>query len=183
MTLRDWHAESGGTADRFHVLCILPFFLATAGAMAVERHASLPLPADLSMDGRQAVIRSKPVVILFSLPDCPYCDVVRQNYLVPLVRDVPERQRPIIREVRITGATRFSDFNRKSVSQRELAAGYGVRFAPTVIVVDGAGNLLAPPVIGGDVAGLYGGYLDNALAGASEKMAAARKTKTRNRTQ
>lgn len=183
MTSHGWRARSGKAARMLRVPVFLPFLLLTAGVAAVERHAALPAPVDLSIDGKLAAKRGKPVVILFSLPDCPFCDVVRQNYLAPLARDIPERQRPILREVRITGTAKFSGFNRKPVSHRDLATSYGARFAPSVVLVDGKGNLLTQPVIGGDVAGLYGAYLDNALAEASRKMAVVRSNEMNGRTQ
>ena len=181
MTSRASHAR--WTAGLLRVPALLPFLLLPAGAMAIERHAVLPPPVNLGADGKQAAKQGQPVVILFSLPGCAFCDVVRQNYLAPLMRDMPEAERPIIREVRITDTAKFSGFNLKPVSHRELAARYGAHFAPTVVMLDGEGNLLAQPIVGGDMAGLYGAYLDNALAEASRKMAGNRTTESKGRTQ
>jgi len=183
MTSHGWHARSAGAAGMLRAPFFLHLVLLAAGAGAAERHTALPAPVDLSIDGKQAAKRGRPVVILFSLPDCPFCDVVRQNYLAPLARDLPEPQRPILREVQITGAAKFSGFDRKQVSHRDLASRYGARFAPTVVLTDGKGNLLTQPVIGGDVAGLYGAYLENALAEASHKMARSQSHKIQGRTQ
>lgn len=171
MTSRNWHGRPSRVAALVGAIAFSFSFLSAVGATTVDRRVALPAPVDLSMDGTQAELRGKPIVILFSLPGCSFCDVVRQNYLAPLVRDMPEQQRPIIREVRITETSTFSGFNREPVSHRGLARRYGVRFAPTVLLVDRAGKLLTPPIIGGDVAGLYGGFLDNAFAEASRKLA------------
>lgn len=130
----------------------------------------LQAPVDLRSDGELASARGKPVVILFSFPGCVYCQVVRQNYLFPLVRDLPERQQPVIREIEINGSASFVGFQGEQISHQVFAQQYKVRVAPTVLFLDGAGALLAPPIIGGDTAGLYGGYLDNAFAEAAEKL-------------
>jgi thioredoxin-related protein len=148
-----------------------------AGAHAAQP-AALPEPMNLHADGIQSAQHRKPVVILFSLPGCAYCEVVRKNYLVPLLKE-SAALRPIIREVDISANKRFADFRQKQVSHRELADRYGVRVAPTVIFIDSAGNLLTEPIIGGDTAGLYGGYLDNAFAEATRKLDASRNVETK----
>lgn len=157
---------------------LLALLLAVWAGAHAAKPSALPAPVDLHADGVQAAQQRKPVVILFSLPGCGYCEVVRKNYLVPLLRE-PAAQRPIIREVGITADERFRDFRQKQVSHRELADRYGARVAPTVIFVDRAGNLLSEPIIGGDTSGLYGGYLDNAFAEATRKLGANRIVETK----
>ena len=48
-----------------------------------------------------------------------------------------------------------------------------VGVAVIVLFVDARGKLLAEPIVGGDVSGLYGGYLDNAFSEARKKLSAA----------
>jgi thioredoxin-related protein len=151
------------------MLLALLLFVTWPGAYA-RGPGLLPAPVDLHADGIQSAEQGKPVVILFSLADCAYCEVVRKNYLAPLLRDERIARRPIIREVDVSGNERFAGFQREQISHRELANRYGVHFAPTVIFVDGSGNLLTKPIVGGDTAGMYGGYLDNAFAEATRKL-------------
>lgn len=126
---------------------------------------------DLRADGAEAAARGVPVVLLFSLPDCGYCLVVRRNYLLPLQRDLPPGQRPVVREVRLDDTAPLRDFDGASSNGKRLAARYQARFAPTVVLVDAGGGLLTAPIVGGDTTGLYGGYLDNALAEAMRRLA------------
>lgn len=151
-------------------LSLLCAWGAPGTAVAAGARATLPPPLDLHADGAKAAARGTPVVFLFSLPGCAFCDVVRRNYLAPLLRDLPEAQQPVIREVQINGNASFIGFNREPTSHQALARSYGVRFAPTVVMVDGKGNILAEPIVGGDTAGLYGGYLDNAFSEAARKL-------------
>ncbi|HJV85283.1 MAG TPA: thioredoxin fold domain-containing protein [Noviherbaspirillum sp.] len=156
----------------------LVFLLSSASSATASNAGMLPAPVDLGQDGRIAGMRSKPLVVMFSLPGCSFCNVVRRNYLAPLLRDLPESQRPVIREVEVNGSDTLFDFKHERISQNAFAQRYGVRFAPTVIMLDRAGNLLTAPIVGGDTAGLYGGYLDNAFAEAGRKLAAARLAET-----
>lgn len=147
--------------------CLMPFAPARAGETPL-----LPSASDLAADGAQAAARKQPVVILFSLPGCPYCEVVRRNYLIPLVRDLPPHLQPVIREVQLDGSAAFSGFGHERLTGQDLARHYGIRYAPTVVLLDRAGTILSAPIVGGDTAGLYGGYLDNAFAEAARKLAA-----------
>lgn len=126
---------------------------------------------DLRADGAEAAARGMPVVLLFSLPDCGYCLVVRRNYLLPLQRDLPPARRPVVREVQLDDTAPLRGFDGAPTSGKALAARYRARFAPTVVLVDASGALLAAPIVGGDTTGLYGGYLDNALAEAVRRLA------------
>lgn len=158
------------TAWFVRVLAFVCALCATGSSGATGARATLPSPVDLHADGAKAAARGTPVVFLFSLPGCAFCDVVRQNYLAPLLRDLPEAQRPVIREVQINGNASLIGFNREPSSHQALARSYGARFAPTVVMVDGKGNILTAPIVGGDTAGLYGGYLDNAFSEAARKL-------------
>lgn len=136
--------------------------------------ASLPVPANLQREAAAAQREGKPVVILFSLPGCSFCHVVRQNYLTPLLRGHPAAQRPVILEVDMTGTRAFIGFAGKPTTEQQLAKDLQIRFAPTVVFLDAQGRMLTEPIAGGDTSGMYGGYLDNAFANASKKLSAIR---------
>jgi thioredoxin-related protein len=154
---------------------IAVFFCFALARNADAAGAALPAPVNLQRDAVQAQKEGKPVVILFTLPGCSFCQVVRQNYLAPLLRDLPVKERPIIREVEIDGTQTFVGFKGEIVSYRSLARTLNIRFAPTVVFLDSSGDSLTDPIVGGDVAGLYGGYLDRAFSEATKKLAAARR--------
>ena len=133
--------------------------------------SSLPAASELGRDGRLAIQRGVPIVILFSLPGCSYCETVRRNYLLPLMREGAGSQRPLVRETDLSSVAPLRGFGKGASSGKALAANYKIRVAPTVIVVDGRGALLAPPLEGGDISGMYGAYLDNVLATARSALA------------
>lgn len=134
----------------------------------------LAAPADLRADGALAAARGKPLVLMFSLPECAYCAVVRRNYLAPLTRAPREADRLVVRELELTGTDALAGFHGERTSGAALAARYGLQVAPAVVMLDRDGNLLAAPLLGGDVAGMYGAYLDRALDDARASLAAAR---------
>nr|WP_187148346.1 thioredoxin fold domain-containing protein [Janthinobacterium sp. Marseille] len=159
---------------RLAVLWLLCLLL-SGNAAADNKPIMVPMLSDLTADAVQAQREDKPIILFFSLPGCPFCHVVRNNYLQPLLRDSKPKQRPVIREVDISSMQSLRNFDRTSGSPRSVAQRYKVIAAPTVIFVDSAGCMLAPPIVGGDIAGVYGGYLDNAFDMSARKIAAAKK--------
>jgi hypothetical protein len=132
--------------------------------------ASLPVPTDLRIEAAQIRQRHEPLIVMFSLPGCPYCKVIRRNYLFPLIRDAAPGAKPLVREVDITSDRPLKDFSGAVVTQKAFAARYHARVSPTVILLDDAGHPLTEPLVGGDTAGFYGAYLDNAMAAAQKAL-------------
>jgi len=106
-----------------------------------------------------AVAAGKPLVLMFSLPECPYCKVVRRNYLGPLLR---EANPPVIRELTMTSRQSIHDYDGSWTTPVAIAKRYGVVVAPTLVFVDGSGEKLVDPLVGGDHA-FYDAYLERAL--------------------
>jgi thioredoxin-related protein len=129
----------------------------------------LPAPHNLQQEAAQAHSERKAFLLMFSVPGCSYCRVVRRNYLMPLLRDAAPADRPVIREVQITSRESLTGFDGKPTTQSALATHYGVQVAPTVIVVNARGELLADPIVGGDNNGFYSAYLDRALEAAARQ--------------
>ncbi|KQX01722.1 hypothetical protein ASC94_03710 [Massilia sp. Root418] len=127
--------------------------------------APVPLASDLQNDSRQAARAGEPLVLFFSLPDCRYCHTVRHNYLAPLLRSLGA---PVIREIEIASSRPVAGQGGAATTHAALAQRFGVRFAPTVLFVGPSGEPLAPPLLGGDTAGMYGAYLDARLATARQ---------------
>lgn len=152
----------------------LAFTVLLGAAHAEPARATLPAADDLASDGRTAWQRGVPLVILFSLPGCAYCEVVRRHYLVPLANEGAAGERPLVRETDLSSTAPLRGFDGEAASGRALGKRYGIRVAPSVLVLDGRGRQLAPVLEGGDVAGMYGAYLDDTLAAARRALAEKR---------
>ncbi|WP_394780159.1 thioredoxin fold domain-containing protein [Undibacterium sp.] len=144
-------------------LCLM-WVMPAMSAMAKE--TPLPAATDLRQEAMAAAKQGMPLILIVSLPDCPYCEQVRRQQLVPL-----SKQGAIVRQVYIDSETIISGFDGKPVSQRQLAAAYAVKAAPTVLFLDAQGNALAPPIVGALLEDFYGAYLDDAIDTAKKKLA------------
>lgn len=134
--------------------------------------ATLPPLSDLRQDAQWVRQTREPLIVLFSLPGCPYCKQIRQSYLAPLLRQPPPGHPVRIREVDITSSTALTGLAGDRLTQAQFAARYRVRVTPVVLMLDANGAPLAEPLTGGDTAGFYGAYFDNALAKARKALAA-----------
>lgn len=150
-------------------LALLTIALAT-GAYGARAESSVPIAANLHQDAMAASRSHMPLLLFFTLPDCAYCHVVRRHYLAPLVRG-DGGKRYIVREILIGSSNKTRALDGQVTTHRELALQWKVRFGPTVMFVDGSGKQLAPALIGGDTAGMYGAYLERRLASAMDELA------------
>lgn len=137
---------------------------------ATGKTASVSAPSDLKREAKAAASQGKPLVVLVSMPGCAFCEVVRRNYLLPLLRTSAPSNRPVIREVDMTSVISFLGFDGKSISSAQFAKSYAVQVAPTVLFLGPSGQQLVAPIVGGDVAGMYSAYLENAFIEASRKL-------------
>ena len=153
---------------------ILACALVLAASLGALLHASaanaeepLPLARDLRADARLAAQKKQPILLFFTLAGCPFCERVRREYLGPMSLDPAEAARALYREIPIEAT--LTGFDGTPLAARDLAATLGVKFFPTVVLVDGSGTPLAAPLVGFSVPDFYGAYLEDRIATALQK--------------
>ena len=127
------------------------------------RTHSLPAATDLAADGADGRARRVPILLLFDRDDCPYCERALREHLVPMSAEVPWRDDALFRQVEVNRDTPVVGFDGVPTTHRALAARYGAKLTPTVVVVGASGEPLAEPVVGLLTADFYGAYLEQAL--------------------
>ncbi|MBX3656302.1 MAG: hypothetical protein KF686_19155 [Ramlibacter sp.] len=143
--------------------------LALGARSSPARESALPVPVALRIEGRRAVQGGNPLVLLATLPGCPYCELVRRNYLLPMRAeglaawqfDVTDRKTAIL------------DFRGEASHGAALSARWKTSFTPTVLFLGAEGEELAERLVGVAVPDFYGAYLDTALATARRSLAQA----------
>jgi thioredoxin-related protein len=134
--------------------------------VALAAETALPVPQSLFSSAGEALARGEPLVLLVSLPGCPFCEVVRRNYLLPLRREGLAAWQIDIND---TGRA-IAGFDGRASSGARLAAGWKIRVTPTLLFLDRQGTELAPRLEGIAVPDFYGAYLDEALATARRRL-------------
>ncbi len=130
---------------------------------------SLPIPSSLPEVAAAAARQGQPLVLLISLAGCPYCEIVRTNYLLPARANglpvwqinMQDKQRSLV------------GFDGQSSHAAEQIARWKVRLAPTVLFLNAYGQELAERLVGIASVDFYGAYLDERIAIARQAASAA----------
>jgi hypothetical protein len=137
-----------------------------------ERVPDLPLARDLKADLAESRRRRVPLLVLYSLPDCPYCSEVRRTQLLPMLADPVQSQRAILRQIDLDGTHEIVGFDGGRTTPARLAAAAGIRFVPVIAFPGGNGRDLAPPLRGMLLPDFYGWYLEDAISRATAALRA-----------
>ena len=136
---------------------------------AWAQDTALPIPDSLPEAAAAAQRQGEPVVLLISLRGCPYCELVRRNYLLPARANglpvwqinMQDKQRPLI------------GFDGQVSHAAAVIALARIRLAPTVLFLNARGQEVAERLIGIASVDFYGAYLDERLATARQAVSAA----------
>ena len=139
-------------------------------ALSQAAHAAtrvLPISTSLKTDLEAALKTSKPLVVLVSLDNCPFCKIARENYLIPLMA---ERAINVI-QVNTNHATPMDDATGKRTTHAQLIRAWAIKVTPTVLFLGKNGREVAPRLEGGSTSDFYGAYLDERIRTAQAAIA------------
>jgi thioredoxin-related protein len=98
----------------------------------------LDMPADLAA----AHLHGKHFAVMWELRGCPYC---RDTHLINFARPdiaVFVRDRFDILQLNVLGSLKVTDFDGEVLTEKQLAAKYGVHFTPTIQFFEGTAESL-----------------------------------------
>lgn len=143
------------------LLSLIGLALYALGAVAAT--TELPVAQDLRAEAKQAALRGGPLLVLFSRRDCKYCETVRRDYLKPLLKTSPYRDRVLVRQVNQDSEAPLTDFRGEVTTGARFAASEKIKLVPVVAFYGPEGRLLAEPIVGARIPDFYPGYLDEAI--------------------
>lgn len=120
----------------------------------------LPVAQNLKADGDAATAAKKPILLFFNLTGCHYCRGALREVIVPMFRNADWKAALEFRQITIDDGKSLIDFDGKSIENIAFANKRKGTFTPTVMVVDGNGQLLGDPIVGLVNFDFYGGYVD-----------------------
>jgi len=126
-------------------------------------------PLDLGAQARAANAAGAPLVVMYTQPDCRYCERAKRDYLEPMTDAGPHERLRLV-EVDITSAAPLTDFAGQASTHLEFARAQRARFTPTLGFFDARGTPLADPLVGLTVPDLYQGLLDRRLEQARARL-------------
>ena len=127
----------------------------------------LPTPKSLRAAADATAARGGPLVVMITLRGCVYCELVRNSYLHPLMRE----GRLIAVQLDLQDkATAIQDFGGRTTTPAALAEEWRVRLTPTVLFFGPEGRELAERLEGVTSTDFYGSYLDDRLESARRRL-------------
>jgi len=143
------------------ILGVLPSVSAATG--------TLPPAKSLRDELALALKDGHPLVVLVSLDRCPFCKVVRENYLSPLHQ---QQGLPVVQVDMQSGAA-VQDFKGAAFTHDALVHAWNVTLTPTVLFFGRGAAEVAPRLTGIGSADYYGAFLDQRLEQARAAIKAA----------
>lgn len=126
------------------------------------QESGLNMPNSLLAELAVALKRRSPLLVMVSLPGCPFCKISRTNYLLPLQRETGLAMVQVDMRNRQT----LVGFDGVSQTQDQLVRAWGVKVAPTVLFFGAGGTEVAERLVGGYIPDFYGYYLDERVRAA-----------------
>jgi thioredoxin-related protein len=120
----------------------------------------LPTPKSLRAAAQAVAERGEPLIVMITLRGCVYCDLVRNSYLHPLMREGKAFAVQLDLQDR---ASTVQDFDGLSTSPAALAERWKIGLTPTLLFVGPDGRERAARLEGVSSTDFYGEYLNQRL--------------------
>ena len=114
-----------------------------------------------------ALARGLPLTVMVSLPGCPFCKVVRDSHLAPLLRE----QAMAVVQIDMGSALPLLGAQGQAGTHDEQVRRWGVKVAPTLLFFGRQGNEVAERLVGALLPDFYGAYLAQRLETARRSLA------------
>ena len=125
--------------------------------------SGVPTADDLQADAQAAAELGGTVLLVFVSDRCGYCEIVLNEFLIPMSRNTDYSQRIVMRRIVTNSDRPLRNFRGESLTHRRFAQGVGVRMTPVVQMFGVKGQLLGKPLVGLTTIDYYGHYLDQTI--------------------
>jgi Thioredoxin-like domain len=142
-----------------------------ASTPAFAKDTALPVPASLPEALLTAAGKGEPLVLLVSLPGCPYCELVRRNYLLPGRKNRGVQAWQLSTTDATTPLVAFGGTTTTAAAQVKF---WNVRVTPTVLFFGPQGQELAERLVGAAIPDFYGAYLEERIDSARKALVTQR---------
>jgi thioredoxin-related protein len=137
-------------------LCVYPM---GASAQNSSKKSLLPLPSDLRQHASAAQTRGEPLVLMVSLPGCPWCELLRRNYFLPMRTE----GLPVFEFMVNDRHNMLQDFQGQRTSPEALSRRFKIQTTPTVLFFNAMGQEISPRIEGVASADFIGAVIDEQL--------------------
>ena len=112
---------------------------------------------------------SLPLLLVFTADDCPYCDQLADEILLPMIRSGEYQARVVIRALNLDGGP-VRDFDGQPIEPWEFAQRYDVTVTPTMVLLDDRGRTLGESLVGVRSLDFYEAMISKAIERAAKRL-------------
>jgi len=137
----------------------------------VVANEAVLLPIEnLALLKKQLITSHLPVLIMFSAEDCEYCLLVRQQYLLPMIKSGKYKTKVLFRELFIEDFSYLRNEKGELITGDTLALKYDVDVTPTILFVDANWRELTRRIVGISNLDYFGHLLDESILQANQSL-------------
>ncbi|MFK5894067.1 MAG: thioredoxin fold domain-containing protein [Pseudomonadota bacterium] len=144
--------------------CLLLTQITIASTIQIKQIENIKIASQLAKE------KKLPLLILFSMTHCPFCVLIKENFLIPMMISGDYNDKVIIREINIEENLEIIGLSGKQQASYRFANNMGVSLYPTMIFVDYQGCKLVDSIEGINTPSLFGGRIDDAIDTANQKI-------------
>lgn len=137
------------------------FLLLTLNSFASEEVSSVLIEEN---DFQQLSVTMKEkslgLVLMLHAEHCPYCILIENEILSPMIKSGEYDKKVLIRKLQIDEARDVKDFTGKTVEPSDISDRYKAIVTPTLVFLDHQGNERIKQMVGINTVELFGAYLD-----------------------
>lgn len=160
-----------------YIHCLATVFMclwisSSFAAEAIENKNEVNVVATTRLDTVSILSKNLniPVLLVFSSTECPYCELLEEEILRPMLISGDYEDKVIIRKILIDKEYEIVDFNGMPADMDEFVTRHGVYVVPTILFFDHDGNELAERLIGINTVEMFGGIVDEAIEVSLKKL-------------
>ncbi len=112
----------------------------------------------------------RPILLLMSQEDCPFCVKLKHEILNPMVLSGDYDSRIIMRELMIDSMVEPRGFDGYELDASIIASEYGISVTPTMLFLGPDGKELTKRIVGINTVELFSFYVDQAIEKAVKKL-------------
>ena len=146
-------------------LAFLLFF-----SFSVVADTELQTVKDLKALKEQAESNNLPVLLLFSAQDCDYCEAIRKNYLLPMIKSGDYEETILFRQLYVEDFSYLKNQKGELVTGDSIAFKYNVEVTPTILFVDPNWQELSDRIVGMNNPDYFDQILSTSISMAKSKM-------------
>ena len=154
------------------VLSCVVLFSMLAPLSVVAAKIQIQQALDLRADGLEAKKRQVVLLLAVSQGQCPFCELLKREFLRPMLLSEAYGAKVMIQELVIDVGDPVRDFSGNLVDSAVFAQRYGVRLTPTLLFLDFNGKELTERILGINTPEMFGFYVDEAIEGAVSELRA-----------